>query len=49
MAFFQNADGRTYVRYGGREDHDAESHLNKQSLLRVMSQALILHRRTAPS
>lgn len=44
MAFFQSADGRTYVRYGGREDHDAESHLNKQSLLRVMSQALILHR-----
>lgn len=44
MSFFQNAEGRTYVRYGGREDHDAESHLNKQSLLRVMSQALILHR-----
>jgi len=44
MAFFQNADGRTYVRYGGREDHDAESHLNKQSLLRVMRQALYLHK-----
>lgn len=44
MSFFQNADGRTYVRYGGREDHDAESHLNKQSLLRVMQQALHLHR-----
>ena len=27
MAFFQNAEGRTYTRYGRREDHDAESHL----------------------
>lgn len=44
MAFFQNSEGRTYVRYGGREDHDPESHLNKASLLRVMQQALILHR-----
>ncbi|MCH7725636.1 MAG: PDZ domain-containing protein [Planctomycetes bacterium] len=43
MAFFQNAEGRTYTRYGGREDHDAESHLNKKSLLRVMRQVLILH------
>ena len=44
MSFFQNAAGRTYLRYGGREDHDAESHLNKASLLRVMRQVLILHR-----
>lgn len=44
MAFFQDASGRTYTRYGGREDHDPESHLNKQSLLRVMRQALALHR-----
>ncbi len=44
MAFFQDADGRTYVRYGGREDRDPESHLNKDSLLRVMRQALDLHR-----
>ncbi len=43
MAFFQDADGRTYTRYGGREDHDAESHLNKESLLRVMRQVLRLH------
>ncbi len=43
MSFFQNADGRTYLRYGGREDHDPESHLNKESLLRVMRQALALH------
>lgn len=44
MSFFQNAEGRTYVRYGGREDHHPESHLNKQSLLRVMRQTLLLHR-----
>ena len=44
MAFFQNAKGRTYSRYGGREDHDAESHLNKKSLMRVMRQVLSLHR-----
>ncbi len=44
MAFFQNADGRTYTRYGGREDHDAESHLSKNSLLGVMRQVLELHR-----
>jgi len=43
MSFFQNAAGKTYTRYGGREDHDAESHLNKASLLRVMRQVLELH------
>lgn len=43
MSFFQNASGRTYARYGGREDHDAESHLNKASLLRVMKQVQALH------
>ena len=44
MAFFQNSEGRTYARYGGREDHDAESHLNKTSLLAVMHHVLRLHR-----
>jgi len=44
MAFFQNAAGRTYTRYGGRESHDAESHLTAGSLLRVMRQVLELHR-----
>ncbi len=43
MSFFQDAEGRTYTRYGGREDHDAESHLTKDSLLRVMRQVLQLH------
>lgn len=44
MAFFQDASGRTYARYGGREDHDAESHLNKTALLRVMRRVLALHK-----
>ena len=43
MAFLQYEQGRTYTRYGGREDHDAESHLNKNSLLRVTRQVLTLH------
>ena len=44
MAFFQNARGRTYTRYGGREDHGPESHLTKASLVRVMKQVLELHK-----
>jgi serine protease Do len=42
-AFFQNAKGRTYIRYGGREDESSESHLTKASLHRVMRQVLVLH------
>ena len=45
MAFFQNAAGRTYTRYGGREDQHAESHLTQASLVRVMRQVLQLHRK----
>ncbi len=44
MAFFQDGVGRTYTRYGGREDHDSESHLTKESLVRVMRQVLALHK-----
>ena len=44
MSFFQNAAGRTYLRYGGRNDHDSESHLNQKSLVRAMRQTLALHR-----
>lgn len=44
MSFFQNSAGRTYARYGGREDDSAESHLTKASLVRVMNQVLDLHR-----
>ncbi len=47
MSFFQDATGRTYARYGGREDHDAESYLTKASLLRVMRQVLELHETNA--
>ena len=43
MSFFMDAKDRTYVRYGGRDDTHAESHLNKQSLLRAMRDALALH------
>lgn len=43
MAFFQNAEGRTYTRYGGRDDSGPESHLTKASLVRVMRQVLQLH------
>jgi predicted metalloprotease with PDZ domain len=43
MSFFQDAAGRTYARYGGREDQDAESYLTKASLLRLMRQVLALH------
>ncbi len=47
MAFFQSPAGRTYLRYGGREDHDAETHLTKASLLRSMRQTLALHAKGA--
>ncbi len=44
MSFFQNGEGRTYIRYGGRDDDDPESYLTKESLARVMRQALVLDR-----
>lgn len=44
MAFFTNASDGIYTRYGGREDVEAESHLNKDSLIRVMEQVLALHK-----
>ncbi len=44
MAFFMDAGDRFYARYGGRDDTGAESHLNKESLVRVMRQVLELHR-----
>lgn len=47
MSFFQNAEGRTYTRYGGREDYNSESHLNKASLVKVMKQVLELHKKGA--
>ncbi len=45
MAFFQNAEGRTYARYGGRGDHGPESHLNRESLLWTMRQVLERHKK----
>ncbi len=44
MAFFMNDRDQFYTRYGGRADDDAESYLNKESLVRVMEQVLELHR-----
>src|SRR5262245_51113054 len=44
MAFFMDAEDRTYTRYGGRDDKDAESHLNRESLIGVMQQVLKLHK-----
>ena len=43
MSFFQNHDGRTYLRYGGREDDGPDTHLSKDSLLIAMNKALELH------
>ncbi len=43
MIFFMNADNGIYARYGGREDEDAESHLTKASLCKVMREVLNLH------
>ena len=48
MSFFQNHLGQTYLRYGGREDIGAESHLNKDSLLLAMRETLRLHSQKTP-
>ena len=47
MSFFQDSDGRTYARYGGRDDSGPESHLNQESLVRTMRSVLELHREHA--
>lgn len=44
MSFFQDSQGRTYARYGGRDDTGPESHLNQKSLVRIMKQTLELHK-----
>lgn len=43
MSFFQNHEGETYLRYGGREDAAPETHLSKHSLIHAMNTALKLH------
>jgi predicted metalloprotease with PDZ domain len=45
MAFFMDGSDGIYTRYGGREDGEAESHLNQKSLVRVMEQVLAMHQR----
>jgi len=44
MSFFMDAKHRIYTRYGGRDDSDPESHLNRDSLLATMQNALMLHK-----
>lgn len=44
MSFFMDARDGIYTRYGGREDSHAESHLNKESLIRVMQQVTDWHK-----
>ena len=39
-----NDQYRIYTRYGGRDDSDPESHLNRNSLLATMRKALMLHK-----
>lgn len=43
MSFFQNGEGHTYTRYGGRDDRDPEYFLTKDSLMGVMRQVLRMH------
>ncbi len=44
MAFFLNADGKVYGRYGGRDGTSATSRLSLQGLRYAMSAALAKHR-----
>jgi serine protease Do len=43
MSFFMDSQDGIYTRYGGREDSHPESHLNKESLIRVMQLVLEWH------
>lgn len=47
MSFFQDHRGRTYTRYGGRDDSGSESYLTKKSLIATMNQVLKLHQTNA--
>jgi C-terminal processing protease CtpA/Prc len=47
MSFFQNHEGKTYLRYGGRNDKNPESHLNQKSLVSAMKTALAKHKSKA--
>src|SRR5262245_25720837 len=44
MAFFQDADGRTYARYGGRDADSAEGRLSVRGLRHTMDQVLAAHK-----
>lgn len=47
MSFFQNWEGKTYARYGGREDSGPETQLTRQSLIKTMERVLTLHKNGA--
>jgi hypothetical protein len=44
MAFFLNADGKVYARYGGRDEDSAESRISRQGLLHAMHEVLRIHK-----
>jgi hypothetical protein len=45
VAFFMNANGHVYGRYGGRDEGPADAHLTLPGLKYAMRQALASHRR----
>jgi hypothetical protein len=47
MAFFLNADGRVYGRFGGRDAKSAEGHLSIPALRYAMAAAVQAHRQGA--
>jgi predicted metalloprotease with PDZ domain len=47
MAFFTDAAGRVYARYGGRDDDGPETYLSQASLAGLMREVLRLHERHA--
>ena len=46
-AFFTNAEGQIYGRYGGREAGDAEAHLSLAGLKYAMQEAIAAHAKAA--
>jgi predicted metalloprotease with PDZ domain len=47
MAFFMDAEGRIYGRYGGRDETSAESRLARDGLLWTMTEVLRVHKAAA--
>ena len=49
MAFFLNADGKVYGRYGGRTPDSASKYLSRAGLRHALDAALAAHRRAPPA